>query len=85
MTGLEREVIEEVSLEIDIVMPLDVHHFTRDDDQTITMIIFLCKLENDNVVLSEEHTEYKWITTDADQNEFPEWIWSIINKYQYLQ
>ena len=34
---LKREVREEVGLEIDILQPLRIHHFTRDDGQKITI------------------------------------------------
>ena len=63
--GLKRETKEETGLDIEILNPLNVHHFTRDDGQKITMITFLCKLfSNRNVKLSEEHTEFKWSNID---------------------
>ncbi len=60
--GLKRETKEETGLEIDILNPLRVHHFTRDDGQKITMIVFLCRplSESQSVILSEEHIEYSW-------------------------
>jgi mutator protein MutT len=62
--GLKRETKEETGLDIEILNPLRVHHFTRDDGQEITIIIFLCKPLSNNVVLSEEHTEYSWEDLD---------------------
>jgi len=64
--GLKRECIEEIQLDIDVQNPLTIHHFTRQDGQKITMICFLCKLTDDEqeVKLSEEHTEYKWLPID---------------------
>ena|SRR5581483_11856401 len=59
--GLKREAREEINGEIDIIMPISVHHFTRDDGQKITLTIFLTKLLTDEIKLSEEHSEYKWI------------------------
>ncbi len=63
-TGLWRECKEEVGLDIDVTNPLGIHHFTRQDGQLITMISFLCHPTNkeQQVVLSEEHTEHKWLT-----------------------
>jgi len=58
--GLKRETREETGLDIDILNPLGVHYFTRDDKQKITMIIFYCKPLSNLVKLSEEHTEYLW-------------------------
>lgn len=62
--GLKRETKEETNLDIEIVKPLNVRYFTRDDNQTITLIIFLCKPLHKNVKLSEEHIEYDWIHMD---------------------
>ncbi|HEX9503665.1 MAG TPA: NUDIX domain-containing protein [Patescibacteria group bacterium] len=53
-TGLQREVKEETDLDIEVWMPLDVHYFTRDDGQQITLIIFVCKLKSEEIRLSEE-------------------------------
>ena len=58
--GLKREAKEEIGLDIDILNPLRVHHFTRDDGQNITMLTFLCRPLSGHVNLSEEHTEYAW-------------------------
>ncbi len=62
--GLKRECIEEVGLDIEVQNPLTIHHFTRQDGQRITLIVFICKQtsEEQEVVLSEEHTEYKWLS-----------------------
>jgi 8-oxo-dGTP diphosphatase len=47
--GLKREAKEETGLDIEVLTPLDVKHFTRDDKQTITMLIFLCRALNKEV------------------------------------
>ena len=59
--GLKRETKEETDLDIEILNPLKVHHFTRDDGQKITMVTFLCKPITNYVILSKEHTEHLWI------------------------
>ena len=59
--GIKRETKEETGLDIHVLNPLQVHHFTRDDGQKITMIVFLCKPLSQNVTVSQEHTEFKWI------------------------
>ncbi len=59
--GLRRETKEETNLDIQIEQPLQIHHFTRDDGQRITMIVFRCQLVTNNIALSQEHTDYKWI------------------------
>jgi len=62
--GLKRETKEETNLDIEIIKPLNVRHFKRDDDQIITLIIFLCKPLTKKIKLSEEHTDYDWIDLD---------------------
>jgi len=63
--GLKRETKEETGLDIEILNPLNIQHFTRDDGQKITMIIFLCRPVSDSVALSKEHAQYEW--SDLDQ------------------
>ena len=58
--GLKRETREETTLDVNIVMPISVNHFVRDDGQKITLTIYLCELVSGEIKLSEEHTEYKW-------------------------
>ncbi|MFH0979150.1 MAG: NUDIX domain-containing protein [Candidatus Woesearchaeota archaeon] len=58
--GLKRETREETGLEIEILHPLRVHHFTRDDKQKITKITFICRAKTSKVRLSEEHDQYIW-------------------------
>jgi len=63
--GLKRETKEETELDIEILNPLNIQYFTKDDKQKITMLIFLCKPLSNSIKLSEEHTEYIW--ADLDQ------------------
>jgi len=72
--GVKREAKEEVNLDIEIILPIDVQHFTRQDGQVITMIIYLCRPVSEEVKLSEEHTEYKWVNLDNLDDSFPKWI-----------
>lgn len=74
LEGLKRETREETSLEIDIVLPLEVRHFTREDGQIITMIIFLCKLAGGELQLSQEHQAYDWVDVEKDGGKLPLWL-----------
>ena len=69
--GLKRETKEEIKCEIEILMPLSVNHFTRDDGQKITLTIYLCKLLTNAIELSEEHQEYRWVSLDNPEIEIP--------------
>lgn len=72
--GLKRETKEETNLDIEILLPIGIQHFTRDDGQKITMIIFLCKPLTDNLEMSkEQHTEYKWVDVTKIVDH-PSWL-----------
>ncbi|MCB9358716.1 NUDIX domain-containing protein [Candidatus Woesearchaeota archaeon] len=79
--GLQREVKEETGLEIEVKNPLDVDYFVRADNQTITMLIFLCSAKNDNVILSEEHTDYKWCNIDEVKDHLVEFFHKSVDNY----
>ena len=65
--GLIREIREETGLYIKPLLPMRVAHFQRDDKQTITLMIFLCKPLHNNIKLSEEHTDFDWIKVDDNK------------------
>lgn len=81
--GLKREVREEIGVNsLDIRLPLQIQHFTRDDGQKITMLIFLATFGEDKVVLSQEHTEFKWVSLETSNVEIPEWLTGAVKNYQ---
>ncbi len=80
--GLKREMKEETGAEIEIIMPICVEHFTREDGQKITLTMYWCKLLNNEIKLSEEHTEQKWMDLDKDLVEIPEFFHPAINNYK---
>lgn len=80
--GVRRETMEEVSLDIEVGQVLDVHHFTRQDGQVITMMIFLCRPLSGDVRLSEEHTEHQWVSFAEAGAYAPVWFPSIMEKYE---
>ena len=62
--ALHREVFEETGLEIEILKPLAVFHDyygERTAENELLIITYWCKAKSDQVVLSEEHTEYRWV------------------------
>ncbi len=82
--GLERETKEETGLDIRVIQPLEVRHFTRDDGQTITMIVYLCQANNVSVSLSEEHTEYIWVPVQECKKYLVEFFHSTVDTYTVL-
>lgn len=59
--ALEREILEETGLEVTIGEPFHVFTFRKDTGEFKVGITFLCEAKHDRVVLSEEHSEYRWI------------------------
>jgi len=79
--GVARETEEEVGIDIEILIPIGINHFMREDNQKITMIIFLCKPTSAEILLSEEHVEYKWQNINGPRNEFPKWLLSSVDNF----
>ena len=72
MLGVMREVKEETDLEIEVKNPLGIHHFTRDDGQHITMIVFWCLPLSTEVKLDKENSEFKWVSPEEARQELHE-------------
>lgn len=71
--GLVREFKEETSLKIEVNKPLYVaDYFMEKDTEKIhrVEIFFLCTMSNldKKVVLSHEHSDYKWLSQDELKN-----------------
>ena len=72
--GIKRETKEETGVDIDVLHTLNVRHFTRDDGQTITMLIFLCKALDGDVKLSEEHSGFEWVPLESCKEKLTEFF-----------
>ncbi len=60
--ALHREVREEVDLVISPLKVIGTKHFIGDDTKsTIVVTYVLCEYISGNVVLNEEHDEFRWI------------------------
>jgi len=66
--ALARELMEETSLCVKIINPLQTWNFFRGDDIQIVGITFLCKTDSDSVQLSSEHDAYAWVQRDEMHN-----------------
>ncbi|MBN2364610.1 MAG: NUDIX domain-containing protein [Calditrichaeota bacterium] len=66
LEGLKREVLEETSLSIDILMPANIW-FGKWQEIPLLSIDFLTVYRSGNVRLSEEHSEYCWVTLEEMQ------------------
>lgn len=87
--AVKREVKEETGLDVEVKIPIDVFEFRterQDEIRDATQISFLTKpLNRTNVKLSDEHSDYAWITKEEIENYniSPE-TKEVINKAFYL-
>ena len=62
--ALRREVKEETGLDVEIIKPFTTYHIFRGEkspEKEVIGIVFWCKTNSDNVMLSKEHDNYKWV------------------------
>lgn len=62
--ALVREVTEEAGLEVTVGDPFNVFTFKKDTGEFKVGITFLCTCRGDEVTLSHEHSEYRWINPE---------------------
>lgn len=62
-----REVAEETGLEVEVEGAVSTFHVVRKEKE-IVGIIFLCYAKNDDVHLSDEHTDYVFVTQEETKN-----------------
>ncbi|MBY9001402.1 MAG: NUDIX domain-containing protein [Candidatus Heimdallarchaeota archaeon] len=63
--GIVREVKEETSLDVEVIMPIDTGFFYRGSKEfPMVFISYFCRFTKGEIKLDWEHTEYKWITLD---------------------
>ncbi|MFC1682053.1 NUDIX domain-containing protein [Nanoarchaeota archaeon] len=82
--GLMREIREETGLYVDVSVPMTVRHFKRQDNQIITMLIFLCYVKGGYLKISEEHSEYKWMEIDDYKEELTDFFHKEVLVYKKL-
>lgn len=59
--ALVREISEETGLSISISSPFNVFTFKKDTGEFKIGITFLCEYLSGEIMLSDEHSEYRWI------------------------
>ncbi|MCD8316151.1 MAG: NUDIX domain-containing protein [Eggerthellaceae bacterium] len=60
---LVREILEETGLVVRIILPFHTWSFTRNETQVVG-VDFLCEWVSGEVVLSEEHDGFEWLTKE---------------------
>lgn len=83
--GVIRETKEEAGLDVEVKQIMDMRHFVRSDNQTITMLVFLCKPLHYDVQLSEEHTDHKWISMEEAKEHITPFFHDTIDVFNNLE
>lgn len=82
--SLVREVLEECGLGVLVGPPLGVHLFDlqeNDKEVQVTEITYFCEIKDNNqqVVLSHEHSDYRWLTKEETKNlELSEYMKKVV-------
>lgn len=80
--ALKREIMEECGLDVEIIEPLNVFSFNKDDGEFKVGITFVCDWVGGEVALSEEHSEHEWIEPEYFmQMESVKSLYDEINMY----
>ena len=68
--SIKREVFEETKIELNSTKIVSIDSGKKDENEEIIFVIFASKdyKINEQIILSEEHLEYKWITVDEIDN-----------------
>ena len=74
MEGLLREIDEETSLKVKVIKPLRIFDIIKNHVH-MTIFTYLCTYRSGNVILSDEHESYYWLTLkEAEEMKLPPWI-----------
>jgi 8-oxo-dGTP diphosphatase len=61
-----REVLEETSLQVEVMQPFDTFYFLRGQSkEELIGITFLCRYRSGQLQISEEHSEAQWVPTSS--------------------
>lgn len=72
--GLFREIYEETALNVKLIKPIRVFDVIKNQIH-MTIITYMCQYGSGEVVLSEEHEEYFWLTLkEAEEMKVPKWM-----------
>ncbi len=82
LEGLKREVLEETGLEVKVGAPLQVHYFTRDDGQQITMLVFACSLQGGELACGDEHSHCEWVPLAECRKKLSPYFHAAIDEYE---
>lgn len=91
--GMKREIKEETGLDVMVKYPLAASYVysTKDPYLQVIRLAYLCELEDSNqdVLLSEEHSSYQWISNideiEGKVSDFLQEIMEEVEKYDLIK
>lgn len=82
--GLIREIKEDTFLDVDVIKLADVWRGTLGVDNKVVTLLFICKPLNDDIKVSDEFFEYKWVTFDQLKNTIYESAFDISSWSKFI-
>ncbi|SFK99311.1 ADP-ribose pyrophosphatase YjhB, NUDIX family [Halogranum rubrum] len=83
--GLRREVREETGLDVAIRRPIYTTSWRNDRGNGRYGVYYYCLAEGDGVTLSDEHTDYDWLTPSAAAERLSETQGSAVTRATELR
>jgi hypothetical protein len=62
-----------------------IAHFQRDDKQTITLIISLCKPVGGKIKISNEHSDIKWVDLNKSKEKLTDFFHKDVDYFYRLR
>ena len=88
LEALKREIFEETGIKnIEILYPINLWEFLKNTQTQVIGATYLCKTKENEVYLSEEHSDYAWISKNEISgynicegivNDMSKWNWDKI-------
>lgn len=88
-TSLQREVKEEVGVEIDIIKYIESASFTTDDGREAVNVVFLCKYKSGEAKSHDpqEVAQVHWLSTEeiTENKNTPQWMQQSLAKAEQIR
>lgn len=82
--ALKREVMEETAIDINIDKILYATTYKRDTNKQAFINVYKCFAKDNKVIISEEHSQYKWVSKEEFRKLLYKEILKDIVKYNIL-
>ncbi len=94
--ALKREILEELSIEIEPIKVIDTWNYMHTENLQITGIIYFSEMKTNGISISNEHDGYEWISIEKTDKVFSKdflldkmklWDWGSItdNKIRFTK